>query len=167
MGDPASRERHVRFAGAQGFGGAREMDLPSADRIACDVPPRRAGKVSLLAWHTRRERSLSRRRQDLQAHRSAADPCEIVLVGDRVRPEQPQRDQDRPRQRCLAFVFELKDKAGSSVDLYFSPSTPQGHEGEWIKTISGKGWFAYFRIYGPEQPVFDGSWKPADFELMK
>jgi hypothetical protein len=30
-----------------------------------------------------------------------------------------------------------------------------------------KGWFAYFRIYGPEKPAFDGSWKPGDFEEVK
>jgi hypothetical protein len=24
-----------------------------------------------------------------------------------------------------------------------------------------------FRVYGPEQPAFDGSWKPGDFEQMK
>ena len=34
-------------------------------------------------------------------------------------------------------------------------------------TIPGKGWFVYFRIYGPETPAFDGSWKPRDFELVK
>ena len=28
----------------------------------------------------------------------------------------------------------------------------------------GKGWFAYMRIYGPEQAAFDKSWKPGDFE---
>jgi hypothetical protein len=31
----------------------------------------------------------------------------------------------------------------------FGPKAPAGHEGEWIKTIPGKGWFVYFRIYGP------------------
>jgi hypothetical protein len=35
-----------------------------------------------------------------------------------------------------------------------------------IKTIPGKGWFVYFRIYGPEQAAFDGSWKPGDFEQV-
>jgi hypothetical protein len=40
-------------------------------------------------------------------------------------------------------------------------------QGEWIKTIPGKGWFTYFRIYGPEAAAFDGSWKPADFEEVK
>ncbi|MBB5339023.1 DUF1214 domain-containing protein [Tunturiibacter gelidoferens] len=32
------------------------------------------------------------------------------------------------------------------------PTLPQGHENQWIKTIPGKGWFVYFRVYGPEKP---------------
>jgi hypothetical protein len=69
---------------------------------------------------------------------------------------------------ALRSLFELKGKGGSgSLDLYFGPKAPAGHEGEWIETIPGKGWFTYFRIYGPEAAAFDGSWKPADFEEMK
>lgn len=67
---------------------------------------------------------------------------------------------------ALRSLFELKDKSGDSVDLYFGPKVPAGHEGEWIKTVPGKGWFTYFRIYGPEGPAFDGSWKPGDFEQV-
>lgn len=32
------------------------------------------------------------------------------------------------------------------------------------KTMPGKGWFVYFRIYGPGQPAFDGSWQLPDFQ---
>jgi hypothetical protein len=31
--------------------------------------------------------------------------------------------------------------------------------------MPGTGWCA-FRIYGPEKPAFDGSWKPGDFEVV-
>jgi len=75
-----------------------------------------------------------------------------------------QTDQNKAALRSL---FELKGKTGSSVDLYFGPNPPPGHEGEWIKTNPGKGWFVYLRLYGPEQPAFDGSWKPGDFEEVK
>ena len=34
-------------------------------------------------------------------------------------------------------------------------------------TIPGKGWFTYFRIYGPQAPAFDGTWKLNDIEKMK
>lgn len=69
---------------------------------------------------------------------------------------------------ALRSMFELKDKiGGESVDLYFGPKAPAGKEGQWIKTIPGKGWFVYFRIYGPEAAAFNGSWKPSDFEEVK
>lgn len=69
--------------------------------------------------------------------------------------------QDRAALRSL---FELKDLQGASVDLYFGPTAPAGQEAHWIQTEPGKGWFTYFRIYGPDGPAFDGSWKPGDFE---
>jgi hypothetical protein len=74
-------------------------------------------------------------------------------------------DQNKAALRSL---FELKDLGdANSVDLYFGPTAPADQENRWIKTIPGKGWFTYFRIYGPEGPAFDGSWKPGDFEEVK
>ncbi|MGD0442675.1 MAG: DUF1254 domain-containing protein [Edaphobacter sp.] len=87
-----------------------------------------------------------------------------VTLYDTVTRSMIQTDQDKSALRSL---FELKDKTGSSVDLYFGPTAPPSHENEWIKTTPGKGWFAYFRIYGPEPPTFNGSWKPGDFEEVK
>jgi len=88
-----------------------------------------------------------------------------VTVYDAETRSQVITDQGKAALRTL---FELKDvpKTGA-VDLYFGPTAPGGKEGRWIKTIPGKGWFVYFRIYGPEQPAFDGSWKPGDFEEVK
>ncbi len=71
-------------------------------------------------------------------------------------------------QAALRSLFELKDLGDAkSVDLHFGPQAPPGQEGRWIKTNPGKGWFVYFRIYGPEKAAFDGSWKPGDFEEVK
>lgn len=70
---------------------------------------------------------------------------------------------------ALRSLFELKNKIKgvSSIDLYFGPSAPLGKEDVWIKTIPAKGWFTYFRIYGPQEAAFDGTWKPGDFEEVK
>lgn len=69
---------------------------------------------------------------------------------------------------ALRSLFELKDLGDAkSVDLYFGPKAPKDQEGRWIQTAPGKGWFTYFRIYGPEQSAFDGTWKPGDFEEVK
>ena len=58
--------------------------------------------------------------------------------------------------------------ADGSLDLYFGPKAPAGKpETNWIKTIPGKGWFTYFRLYGPTQPYFDRSWVLPDIELIK
>jgi hypothetical protein len=41
---------------------------------------------------------------------------------------------------ALRSLFELKDKmAGNTVDLHFGPKAPAGQEGQWIKTIAGRG----------------------------
>lgn len=71
---------------------------------------------------------------------------------------------------ALRSLFELTDLTGDSVVLHFGPEPPEDglspdDSNRWIQTIPGAGWFAYFRIYGPEAPAFDGSWKPGDFEL--
>jgi hypothetical protein len=87
-----------------------------------------------------------------------------VTVYDAVTRSQVRTDQD---QAALRSLFELKDAASSpSLNLYFGPSAPAGPEGRWIKTVPGRGWFAYIRIYGPEQAAFDKSWKPGDFEPL-
>jgi hypothetical protein len=55
----------------------------------------------------------------------------------------------------------------TSVDLWFGPTAPKGHESNWVQTVPGKGWNVLLRLYGPEQAWFDKTWKPGDFELVK
>ncbi|MGA8035171.1 MAG: DUF1254 domain-containing protein [Candidatus Acidiferrales bacterium] len=57
--------------------------------------------------------------------------------------------------------------ADGSVDLYFSPAAPAAKEKNWIQTVPGRHWFAYFRLYGPEVPYFDKSWKMDDIQAEK
>ncbi len=49
-----------------------------------------------------------------------------------------------------------------SIELFFGPEPPVGNEGNWIRTVPGKGWFTILRIYGPIDGYFDRSWKPTD-----
>jgi hypothetical protein len=87
-----------------------------------------------------------------------------VTVYDAVTRSQIQTEQNKAALRSL---FELKDVVqDASVDLFFGPQAPAGHEQRWIRTAPGRGWFAYIRIYGPEQAAFDRSWKPGDFEVI-
>ncbi len=55
----------------------------------------------------------------------------------------------------------------TSVDVYFGPKPPAGHETNWVQTVPGKGWNVLLRLYGPLQPWFDKTWKPGEFELVK
>jgi hypothetical protein len=85
-----------------------------------------------------------------------------VTIYDAATRSEVQTDQDKA---ALRSMFELKNVSTSApTELYFGPTSPPGKEGQWLKTAPGKGWFAYIRIYGPEQAAFDGTWKPGDIE---
>ena len=88
-----------------------------------------------------------------------------VTVYDALTRSQVQTDQG---YAALRSMFELKDLTKDpTVDLYFGPKAPAGKEKQWIKTIPGRGWFVYIRIYGPQEAAFNGSWKPGDFETIQ
>jgi hypothetical protein len=55
----------------------------------------------------------------------------------------------------------------TSVDVYFGPTAPAGHEANWVQTIPGKGWNLILRLYGPLEPFFDKTWKPGEIALVK
>ncbi len=59
----------------------------------------------------------------------------------------------------------LSANGDGSVDLYFGPIKPAQAQ-NWIKTIPGKGWFPYFRLYGPKEAYFDKSWQLDDIEKV-
>jgi hypothetical protein len=62
--------------------------------------------------------------------------------------------------------MDLIKDTDSSVDLYFSPTAPTGKEKNWIPTIPGRGWFAYFRFYALTEPYFDRTWSLPDIEKI-
>lgn len=55
----------------------------------------------------------------------------------------------------------------TSVDIWFGPTAPTGHEANWIQTVPGKSWNTILRLYGPLQPWFDKTWRPGEIELVK
>ena len=57
--------------------------------------------------------------------------------------------------------------ANGSTTVYFNPSQPVDvKRGNWIQTISGKGWFTILRLYSPLESFFDKSWRPSEIELV-
>lgn len=87
-----------------------------------------------------------------------------VTVYDAATRSQIRTPQAKAALRSLQELSQLGD--APSVDLFFGPTEPPGQAGRWIQTTPGDGWFVYFRIYGPQTPAFDGSWKPGDFEAL-
>jgi hypothetical protein len=63
---------------------------------------------------------------------------------------------------------DITSNADGSTDLYFGPTPPAGKPPKnWIKTLPYKGWFTYFRLYGPTQSYFDKTWVLPDIEAVK
>lgn len=62
--------------------------------------------------------------------------------------------------------MDLTKNDDGSVDLYFGPKPPKGNKKNWIPTVQGKGWFAYFRLYAPTKLYFDRTWQLPDIEKI-
>ncbi|NJN46376.1 MAG: DUF1214 domain-containing protein, partial [Candidatus Competibacteraceae bacterium] len=56
--------------------------------------------------------------------------------------------------------------ADGSVDVWFGPTAPKGHEKNWVQTVPGRGWSVLLRLYGPGKSWFDKTWTPGEFELQ-
>jgi hypothetical protein len=74
---------------------------------------------------------------------------------------------DVPGRVALASTDQgVVKNADGSVDVYFGPKAPKGHEGNWVQTAPGKRWFIMFRFYGTLPAVFDKSWSMGDVETL-
>ena len=62
--------------------------------------------------------------------------------------------------------MDLRRNDDGSVDIYCGPKAPAGFETNWIPTVLGKNWFAYFRFYQPTEAFFNRSWPLPDFEQV-
>jgi hypothetical protein len=63
-------------------------------------------------------------------------------------------------------VSSLQVNEDNTVDIYFGETAPPGRESNWIPT-AGEDFFLIFRFYGPEEPVFDKSFKLSDVEKIQ
>jgi hypothetical protein len=130
--------------------------------------------AGLLAGTPRREQACLGAYHDVHGHSlDGARPYRLS-----VPPEPPARrfwslavyDAE---QRCLinngrnvadrSSRDPLNRNADGSTDLYLGPNTPRGQDGNWIATIPGRAWFAYFRLYEPLAPFFARTFDLPDF----
>jgi len=79
-------------------------------------------------------------------------------VDTRALIQNPQKIADRSSR------MDLQANPDGSVDIYCGPHAPAGHEKNWIPTVTGRNWFAYFRFYNPTAAFFERSWPLGDFE---
>ena len=78
-----------------------------------------------------------------------------MVVTEQGRPDISSRKKD------------IVKNSDGSIDVYFGPKAPPGKEANWVQTVPGKGWFTYFRFYGPTEAFFDKSWALPDIEIVK
>ncbi|WP_395396496.1 DUF1214 domain-containing protein (plasmid) [Novosphingobium sp. BL-8A] len=62
-------------------------------------------------------------------------------------------------------VDKMKKNADGSVTIYVGPVAPAGLEANWIPT-GGKRPLPAFRFYGPEEPLYDKTFRMPDFERV-
>lgn len=100
----------------------------------------------------------------IPANVPAKDFWSVVAYDPQTRSElqtsQPFPSKNNKRDKLLV-------NENGSVDLYFGPKAPKGKEANWTQTVSGKAWFVLLRLYGPQEPWFDKTWKPGEFELVE
>ena len=53
---------------------------------------------------------------------------------------------------------ELVRRPDGSIDIIFASHDPGDPGANWLKVPPGGGFSAYLRMYGPEQPILDGTW---------
>lgn len=87
-----------------------------------------------------------------------------VTAYDEGTRQMPVTEQGRPD--ISSRKADIAKNADGSVDVFFGPKAPVGKETNWVQTNAGKGWFAYFRFYGPTEPFFDKSWALPDIEKV-
>ena len=88
-----------------------------------------------------------------------------VTMYDTQTRSQLQTDQQFPTLGSQDKGVETN--AEGSLDIYFAPEAPAGHEKNWLQTIPGKSWSIAFRLYGPLQAWIDQTWRLEDIELVQ
>jgi hypothetical protein len=88
-----------------------------------------------------------------------------LLLYDNQTRSMLQTDQQYPSVGSETKGLQINDD--KSVDVWFGPQAPSGHENNWVQTVPGKGWNVLLRLYGPLEPWFNKTWRPGEFEVVK
>jgi len=70
--------------------------------------------------------------------------------------------REMPRASRASISPGLQKNADGSIDIYFGPKAPAGHESNWVPTDASRTFEVMFRLYGPEKTLFDKTWRLPD-----
>ncbi len=71
------------------------------------------------------------------------------------------------KSRIDSNMKDVVKNSDGSVDIYFGPKAPKGHESNWLPTDPKRRFFLLGRFYGPEPAILDGSFILNNVELLK
>lgn len=74
--------------------------------------------------------------------------------------------ENASRRADLSANDDLLLSPDGSATVFFGPRAPASGTRNWIETLPGRGWFAYFRLYAPTERFFDRSWQLPDIERV-
>jgi len=75
--------------------------------------------------------------------------------------------RNMPRASLASITSGVQKNADGSVDVFFGPRAPAGKEANWVPTDPARKFELLFRLYGPEKPLFDKTWKLPDAEVVR
>lgn len=74
--------------------------------------------------------------------------------------------RDTSRSSRASTSPDLTVNADGSVDICFGPVAPDGASSNWIPTKACNAFEVIFRFYGPDQALFDKTWKLPDIDRL-
>jgi hypothetical protein len=74
--------------------------------------------------------------------------------------------RDTPWSSRASTSADLATNSDGSVDIRFGPAEPDGESANWVPTKACNIFETLFRFYGPEQALFDKSWKLPDIQKI-
>lgn len=74
--------------------------------------------------------------------------------------------RNMPRASVASISNGVQKNPDGSVDVFFGPKAPAGREANWVPTDPSGRFELLFRLYQPEKPLFDKTWKLPDVEKV-
>jgi hypothetical protein len=72
--------------------------------------------------------------------------------------------RDTQRSSRASTSADLTVNPDGSVDIFFGPAAPEGGSANWVPTKACSTFEVLFRFYGPDQALFDKTWKLPDIQ---